>query len=400
MGASCNQMEQKQEKSGKDSVAFVKGSFSYDLNFLQQHDSVIVLKNDSGRAQVIVSPKYQAKVFTSTAEGDSGLSFGWVNYKAFAGPPDAHMNGYGGENRFWLGPEGGKFSVFFKPGVQQVFANWKTPAAVDTESWEVTEQTEKAVSMRKGMQLENYKGTLLQLQVDRRVEILGSGEVAQTAGISVPAGVKVVAYTTDNKITNTGKAAWDEHTGMPCIWILDMFKPSDETVIVVPFKKIDTASFGKAVTSDYFGRIAADRLKHTEEVLYLRADGKSRGKLGVAPGYVKTVLGSYDAKNKVLTIIKYDVDSAAKYLGQRWNTTDAPFHGDAANVYNDGPLEDGSQMGPFYELESVSPAAFLQPGASLSHRQTVYHFTGDETVLDGIAKQLLGVSLADVKKAF
>jgi hypothetical protein len=187
---------------------------------------------------------------------------------------------------------------------------------------------------------------------------------------------------------------------MPCIWILDMFRPGNATVIVVPFKKIDTANFHKAVTSNYFGDISPDRLKHTEDMLFFKADGKSRGKVGIAPAYAKPALGSYDAQNKVLTIVTHDMDSTAKYLSQRWNTTDPPFRGDAVNVYNDGPLENGTQMGPFYELESVSPAAFLQPGASLSHRQTVYHFTGDETALDKIAQQLLGVTLADVKKSF
>ncbi|HXO76812.1 MAG TPA: DUF6786 family protein [Puia sp.] len=416
MAISCNQAEQNKATAGNDSAitagkdsattagsdpgAPAMGSFSYDLQFLRQHDSVVVLKNDSGHAQVIVSPKYQAKVFTSTAEGESGKSFGWVNYKAFSGPVDPHMNGYGGENRFWLGPEGGKFSLFFKPGAQQVFANWKTPAAVDTESWDVTDKTEKSISMKKVMQLENYKGTKLDISVGRRISILGDGDVEKSTGMSLPEGVKVVAYMTDNKITNTGTSEWNEQTGSPCIWILDMFRPGDETVIVVPFKKTDSAGFKKVVTSDYFGAIPADRLKHTEERLFFKADGKSRGKLGVAPSHAPTALGSYDAKNKVLTVVTYELDRAAKYLGQRWNTTDPPFKGDAVNVYNDGPLENGTQMGPFYELESVSPAAFLKPGGSLSHHQSVYHFTGDEKGLDMIALHLLGVSLSEIKKAF
>lgn len=400
MSASCNQPEQKQTVPEKDSSSVQKGSFRYDLQFLQQHDSVVVLKSVGGQAQVIVSPKYQAKVFTSTADGDSGLSFGWVNYKAFSGPVDAHMNGYGGENRFWLGPEGGNFSLFFKPGAQQVFANWKTPAAFDTESWEVMEHTGKTVTLKKAMDLQNYRGTQLKLSVDRRIEILEGGEIAQAIGMAVPEGVKTVAYTTDNKITNTGSAEWNEKTGMPCIWILDMFRPGDETVIVVPYKKTDTAGYKKAVTSNYFGEVSADRLKHTDEVLFFRADGKSRGKLGIKPEYAKTAIGSYDAKNKVLTVVRYEVGTGAKYLSQRWNTTDPSFAGDAVNVYNDGPLEDGSQMGPFYELESVSPAAFLKPGNSMEHRQTVCHFTGGEEALDGVARQLLGVSLADIKKAF
>ena len=50
------------------------------------------------------------------------------------------------------------------------------------------------------------------------------------------------------------------------------------------------------------------------------------------------------------------METDAAYLNQEWNLDGDPFIGDAVNAYNDGPLEDGSQMGPFYELESVSPA--------------------------------------------
>jgi hypothetical protein len=94
------------------------------------------------------------------------------------------------------------------------------------------------------------------------------------------------------------------------------------------------------------------------------------------------------------------VDSSGKYLNQEWKTTKPAFSGDAVNAYNDGPLADGSQMGPFYELESVSPAAFLTPGQSLSHRHLVFHFTGDENSLDKVARQWLGVGLDKVKSVF
>jgi hypothetical protein len=70
------------------------------------------------------------------------------------------------------------------------------------------------------------------------------------------------------------------------------------------------------------------------------------------------------------------------------------------NAYNDGPLADGSQMGPFYEIESVSPAAFLKPNESLTHKHSVYHFTGNEQALDAIAQKLLGTSINEVKGAF
>ncbi|MGN6296831.1 MAG: DUF6786 family protein, partial [Ginsengibacter sp.] len=150
---SCNNSGSNND-SARTTDSLKQGSFGYDVNFLKQHDdSLIILSNDEGKAQVIVSPKYQAKVFTSTADGESGQSFGWVNYKAFSGTPDAHMNAYGGENRFWLGPEGGRYSLFFKPDSSMVFANWKTPAPFDTESWSVTDKNGQKVTMKKDMEL-------------------------------------------------------------------------------------------------------------------------------------------------------------------------------------------------------------------------------------------------------
>jgi hypothetical protein len=57
-------------------------------------------------------------------------------------------------------------------------------------------------------------------------------------------------------------------------------------------------------------------------------------------------------------------------------------------------------MGPFYEIESVSPAAFLKPGGKLQHQHKVFHFTGDKVALNNIAQKVLGVSLADVESVF
>jgi hypothetical protein len=362
------------------------------LDFLNKHDSVVVLSSGDA-ARVVVSPKYQGKVFTSTAAGDSGASFGWIHYKAFEGKPDAHMNAYGGEDRLWLGPEGGRFSLFFQPGAKMEFANWKTPAAFDTEPWDVTAKTESSVSLRKDMQMVNYAGTRLNMSIKRQVNILSQRAIEN--GLALPAGtdVRAVGYCTVNTLTNTGGEAWTETTGMPCIWMLDMFPPSDSTVIVVPYAMGDGS---KPATTDYFGEIPGDRIKIDSGVLFFRADGKSRGKLGIHPPQAKEVAGSYDAKRHVLTIISFNVDGQARYLNQEWNTTKPPFSGDAVNAYNDGPLTDGSQMGPFYELESVSPAAFLAPGAELTHRHCVYHFTGTPEELSKISEKVLGVPVSKI----
>ena len=368
---------------------FEKGSFGYDLAFLRERDSVAVLSNND--AQVIVSPKYQGKVFTSTADGEGGKSFGWINYRAFDQQPDPHMNAYGGENRFWLGPEGNKFSLFFKPGSEMVFDQWVTPPAIDTESWTVEKRTATSVSMTKQTELQNYAGTNLKIAIRREVVILSDDKISEMLGIRPTAEMKSVGYSTFNEITNAGTTAWTKETGAPCIWILDMFNPSPSTMIIIPYREKGN---GKVVTTDYFGEVPPDRITVEKNVVVFKADGKSRGKIGISPERAEPLAGSFDAENNILTVVKFDVDSSAVYLNQEWNTRKDPFTGDAVNAYNDGPLEDGTQMGPFYELESVSPAAFLQPGDKLSHTHSVFHFIGERKALLEMIEALFGPSEA------
>ena len=387
--AACNSPKTKEKNK-----TYTNGSFGYDLAFLQKYDSVIVLKK--GDAQVIVSPKYQAKVVTSTADGLEGKSFGWINYKLFDGPLDEHINAYGGENRLWLGPEGGKFSLFFPKGAKMEFANWKTPAAFDSEPWTTMEQNETSVKLQKDMQLVNYAGTVLNLLVKRKITILEKAETGNLLQVNLNSKIKWVGYRTENTITNTGNNEWNSTTGMPCIWMLDMFTPSDSTVVIIPYKNGNLP----AANTDYFGTIPNERIRYKNNVLFFKVDGKQRGKLGIYPKRAKPVAGSYDWQHQILTITIFDINPIGKYLNQEWRTDKDPFNGDAMNAYNDGPLADGKQLGPFYELESVSTAAFLQPGNSLSHYHNVFHFRGKEKELNEIAKKVFGVTIEEIKKVF
>jgi hypothetical protein len=377
---------------------YTKGSFGYDLDFLRQHDSVVVLNSKDGNAQVIVSPKYQAKVFTSTADGVNGRSFGWVNYKTFAQQSiDPHMNAYGGEDRLWLGPEGGKFALFFRPQTAMKFEYWHTPAAFDFEPWQLTFHSDKMASLSKSTRVMNYLGVVFMLNVVRDIQILEPDSIKKMLGVDFDTKVKSVAFKTTNTIINTGPFPWGKGIGAPCLWNLDMFTPSPGVVIVVPYNANDT---GKVATTDYFGEIPKDRIKYNNGILLFKADGHSRGKLGVPPNRAKNMVGSWDAQNHVLTIAQFDLDPKGTYLNQEWRTDRNPFSGDAVNAYNDGPLADGTQMGPFYEIESVSPAAFLKPQAGLTHRHEVFHFTGDLDELNQIALKTLGISLQDIQGTF
>ena len=377
---------------------YAKGTFAYDLDFLRTNDSVVVLHTKDGNSEVIVSPKYQAKVFTSSDSGANGKSFGWINYKTFSQTSlDAHMNAYGGEDRLWLGPEGGKFSIFFRPRNEMTFSYWHTPVAFDFESWTVTEKSDNKVSLSKSTRILNYLGVIFPLNVVRDINILEQADEKKMLGIDFDNKVNTVGFTTKNTIINTSPFVWTKASGAPCLWNLDMFTPSPGAVIVVPY---DSTGPGKKATTDYFGKIPPDRLKYGKGVILFKADGKMRGKIGIPPFRAKNVAGSYDSQNNVLTIIQYDIDPKGTYLNQEWRTDRDPFSGDAVNAYNDGPLADKTQMGPFFELESVSPAAFLKPQEAMSHTHSVFHFTGDKAELNQIAVKVLGISLQDIQAAF
>jgi len=376
--------------------------FKDDLAFLKTQTKVVVLSGADGLAQVAVNPDLQGRVMTSTAGGPDGLSFGWINRELLAsGVNNPHINAFGGEDRFWLGPEGGQFSIFFKKGDPFDLDHWWTPPAVNEGAFDVASQAADRVQFRKVMRLTNYSGTEFDVAVDREVRVLGAAEVA-ALGVPVPAGVKMVAYSSANSITNVGANAWAKDTGLLSIWILGMFNPSPATTIVVPFKSGPEAELGPAVNDAYFGKVPADRLVVRDGVLFFSGDGKYRSKIGISPARVKPFAGSYDAANGVLTIVHLTIpEGATDYVNSMWEIQEKPFAGDVVNSYNDGPSAPGAKpLGPFYELESSSPAATLASGGTLTHVHTTMHFQGPKKALDTIARKVLGVGLEAIEKAF
>lgn len=375
-------------------------TFGEDLAFLERHTDVIVLSDASGSGRVAVLPALQGRAMTSTAAGPAGLSFGWINRELIAsGRTVPHINVFGGEDRFWIGPEGGQYSVFFKKGAAFDLEHWFTPAPIDTEPFDLVSKSRDRAVMKKDMRLENYSGTVFTLRVDRKIRILETDETVRALGVKPARTLSVVAFESNNKITNTGKTAWTKDKGLLSIWILGMFNPSPATTVVVPFHQGPAGKLGAVVNDTYFGKVPGDRLVIKEGVLYFRGDGQRRGKIGLTPKRAKPVLGSFDAANKVLTIVQYTKPEGARdYVNSMWELQKEPYGGDVVNSYNDGPPKPGAKpLGPFYELETSSPAVALRPGESLSHRHRTYHLQGPEADLDAVAKMVLGVTVTEIK---
>ena len=113
-------------------------SYGEVRDFLARHTDVVELGDGEG-ALVAICPAWQGRVMTSTCAGEDGPGFGFVN-RAFieAGRLDPRFNNYGGEDRMWLSPEGGPFSLWFKPGAEQTLENWYTAPAMNEGAYEVT----------------------------------------------------------------------------------------------------------------------------------------------------------------------------------------------------------------------------------------------------------------------
>ena len=202
-------------------------TFGDEAAFLKLNAGAVILSDRAGKSKIAVSPKLQGRVLTSTAAGDDGLSFGWINHALIlAGKTAEHINAYGGEDRFWLGPEGGQYAIFFKKGAPFDVEHCFTPAAIDTEPFELIGQVHDRIQMKTNMRLQNYAGTVFDLCVDREAALLEFKDAARLLNIELPANVSSAAFQTNNRITNTGKTAWNRTTGMLSIWSLGMFNSS------------------------------------------------------------------------------------------------------------------------------------------------------------------------------
>lgn len=369
-------------------------TFAYDYTQLKAHTPLILLED--GDRKVLLAEAYQGRVMTSTAAGMEGSSYGWINHDLISkGEYQPHINAFGGEERFWLGPEGGQFALYFKKGDPFDLAHWQTPGAIDTmfyPAYDKNKSKDRAFFV-KSFSLENYAGTRFDLKVERHIRLLSEKEASDLLQVPLNA-VKWVGYESDNKVSNTGQEDWDKSKGVLSIWLLGMLKASPAQVVMLPYKAGGSAQVNDA----YFGKIAADRLIKKDSVLFFKGDAKSRGKIGIPPAIVKPLAGSYDAEKGALTIVRFSYTGDTAYVNSMWEIQRYPYRGDVVNTYNDGPNDKGEQMGAFYELETSSPALALKKGGTYRHVQQTFHFEGKTSDLNVISKHVLGVELSQVPR--
>jgi hypothetical protein len=377
-------------------------TFRNDVNFLKNYINTIVLQDEAGQGKIAVSAALQGRVMTSTSEGDEGISYGWINKEAFtSGDTSEHMNAYGGEDRIWLGPEGGQFSIYFNKGNEFNLDNWHVPRVIDLEPFDVVSTSKTEAIFAKEAQLTNYSGTVFNIRIKRTIKLISKNEALKRLGLNTDTEASMVAYESINELTNNGNQPWRKETGLLSIWILGMFNPSPAATIIIPYQGEET-ELRKMVNDSYFGTVPDDRLKLYGKTIFFKADGKYRSKIGMSPQHAPEWLGSYDGDKGILTVVKYSKPADAKdYVNSLWEVQKEPYDGDALNAYNDGPPAPGAKpLGPFYELETSSPAAALAPGKTMTHVHSTFHFKGTRKQLDPVITHLFGVTSEKVMAVF
>lgn len=266
---------------------------------------------------------------------------------------------------------------------------------IDTVSYDVVESSPTHALFTKKATIVNYAGTVFDMLIERKITLLTKNEIEQTLKTELSSSLSFVAYQTQNQLENIGKVNWTKENGLPSIWLLGMFTPSESTIIIIPFKAEPDAN---QINTNYFGEIPSDRLTIKDSVLFFTCDGKYRSKIGLPPSIAKPIAASFDFQKNILTLVTFELDNQSEYVNSKWEIQKEPYNGDAVNAYNDGRLADGTQLGPFYEIESSSPALALAVGERGSYKQTTFHAEGDFEALNKLSKKILGVDLTEIRK--
>ncbi|MBL8889235.1 MAG: hypothetical protein JNL67_04605 [Planctomycetaceae bacterium] len=405
-------------------------TFANDFSFLQQHTDTILL-GDPSEAAIVLVPAYQGRVMTSTAGGAADHSFGWINYDLIRRREIVpQINLYGGEERFWLAPEGGRFSIFFPPAELNRpldFADWRVPPCIDTDPFGIVQVNATSARFAHQAAIQNRAGTAFDLGFERHVELLNAEQVAEALELD-PAdlrGVPLVAHRSHNTLRNLGAKAWEPTTGLMSIWVLGMNAPSPNATLIVPYATDGVAANEPIVNADYFGVLGPDRLlvDQDRQVITLRGDGEYRSKLGLTHPRAKPCLGAWDKQRQVFTLVHYklprmssgnssqtskshlarradgllELSDRLAYVNNLWKVVDDEYQGDVINGYNDGPNESGSKLGGFFELESLSPALALAPQQAYTHTHLTVHLEARDQAafqqIHNLSQRLLGFKL-------
>ena len=376
----------------------------------------VVLKGEDKKKTVVVTPKLVGRVMCMSFDSEDGQATGFVNEKqlrkgcstsgfaARSGPEDG-WNDFGGAERIWFAPEGGEYGFFFDPGVEHNMYNYRMSYPLHAVPYKVVDQPsdEKSVTFSALIQLVNYRGSKISLEVTRKITVLESCPFAVGLGGSLD----VVGFRSQTWAKNVGLTALNKHTTPLSLWTAGIFNSGKQVIVLLPCRKGPVSELGEPVIKEYFryvsnlpmdDRTLASHWWVSDGCVLIKANGKVQLKLEMQKRRSLGRLASIDLEDYTMTIVDFklypELDYAASYF--------LPY---------DGDLLDGGAMSSFmnvgdrksretaiYELEFCSPILELQRNETFCHVSDTYQLRGDKASMASICDRFFNVDLKTLEQ--
>ncbi|OFX13510.1 MAG: hypothetical protein A2Z18_07140 [Armatimonadetes bacterium RBG_16_58_9] len=358
------------------------------------HKSYVLATGGAGRS-VLVCPALAGRVMGTSYDGEPGTFGGWIDVKAFQEGINDIWDNWGGEERYWLCPEGGQFGLMFE-SLPNTFDNYRVQDGINNQAYEVVDTSNQgdSLTMRAEFEMVNAARTRFRVRSTRRITALDESPCVLGSGD----GVECVGFQSESMLTNIGSAPWTKDTGCLAHWHLGQFVLGPRVIAIVPYRQGPFAD--PPIRRDYFERFCIggvmpeNRHSVKDGVALFRADGKVRTKIGQNRSRALGILGSYNLDTDEIILMQYDFYPTLEYAASYWYEQPEPYNGDCISLSAEGPDKPGGPEGRCYELESMSPALLLERGQSFTFRTRTVHIRGPRRAMAGICRGHFGVEVA------
>jgi hypothetical protein len=362
------------------------------------NNETVILQGPQNNHRLVVAPQLVGRVMASTMTGDQGTIQGWVNQSALeAGAVDPVFNNYGGEERFWLGPDGTSQGLFFRKK-PFTWDNFYVPEPMSAQLFETIALApdHHSITMQARWKLSNLMGAKFHFEITRTITILDACPYANGLGDKI----NYIGFQSDNLVRNVSSSPITPDTGAVSMWLLGNFMQHRRNILILPLTPSPISPALSPIRDEYFrffcagGKLPENRLQNSAGFSLIKADGAFGAKFGIAKTGLIDRLGAIDLDADELIIIDYDFYPDMDYLTNYWREADNLLDGDAANISIAGPPSSHpvipESLG--YELETLSPGLFLAPGQSFHFRNRTFRFSGPQNAIDLVCHRHLHAS--------
>jgi hypothetical protein len=363
----------------------------------------VILHDKDHRKQVILAPGLVGRVMGTSMDGDKGRVAAWINDNQIRKGFTENWNNFGGAERIWFVPEGGKFGLHFPPGVDQAWKNIRSPPAINKLHYQILGKPAHGRSVRFSapVGLSSYHGRRIELEITRRVEILEDCPYTLGQGDHVD----FVGFESRTQARNTGAEPLDRSATPVGLWILGMFKCEEHTVLMLPFHTGLQSELGEPVTREYFryvcrdGKMNQDYWQLNDGCVLVKANGNIGTKIEMFKRRSLGRMASLNLETYELVIVDFNLVPEMDYIASFFHPYSGdPYDGGVMSIYvNEGEI--GNPQRPaFYELESCSPILELGPDETYNHESRTWRIQGKPEIIQRICKKYFNVGLAELKK--